>query len=498
MPSTSIHPSLLTAPGRSLRAPIKGLACLLLVGGVVLSGCSSEDLDEQEWGQEWNVLLVTLDTVRADRLGCYGDQAASTPHLDGLAQEGVRFECAISTAGLTPMAHASILTGRNPYSHGLRVFYGDLEHRLSPDIASLPSMLAARGWRTAAFVSAYPVSEIYGLDNGYQRFRTGVRDSIAELDISHPQKHRGYWQDSKLTHTQRRGDHTTDEALTWLEQFGDAGPWHMWLHYFDVHDFSLVPPVEFAERAGVVYDKTLGPKDVSARELMYDLELSFVDAQIGRVLEHLESSGQLEQTLIVVVADHGQGLGDGLQRHSWLLHRLVYEWSIRVPLILRLPGEQGGVVVPELVRTIDILPTVLEALDLDPPGGLEGRSVLPILRGELDEPRIAYADALNLEDAHSPGSRLPENQRDNLFVAMDQRWKLIHHATLPANSELYDLEADPLELVNVHAQHPEVVQRLRRFLEMKDAFRLVPSSAETAVPDSSSLEALGYTGEASD
>ena len=467
---------------------------LWLIGAAGLVGCTKEVESPSEWKEDWNVLLITLDTTRADRLGCYGHESARTPNLDRLAAEGVRFERAISTAGITPMAHASILTGRNPYSHGLRVFYGELSHQLSPDIPSLPQLLAERGWRTAAFVSAYPVSEVYGLAHGYQRFSTGVDDSIASLDISKPQQHRGYWQDAVRTHTQRRSDHTSNEALTWLEQFGKEGPWHLWLHFFDVHDFSLVPPVAFAAEAGVVYEPDADPKDVAARENIYDLELSFIDQQIGRLIEHLKTTGQYERTLIVIVGDHGQGLSDGLEHHQWMLHRLLYDWSIRVPLILRLPEQSPGVVVPELVRTIDILPTLLEKLDLADPGDMEGRSLLPILRGELDEPRIAYADALNLEDTHSPGKRLPENQRDNLYVAMDRRWKLIHHARFPANSELYDLDADPLELHNVHAENAAEVARLLRFLEAKDAFRLVKVGQPGARPDQKALNELGYVG----
>lgn len=473
----------------------------LCLGLLSLAGCSEEPTRASKWGEEWNVLLITLDTTRADRLGCYGGKTANTPNLDAIAQEGVRCERAISTAGLTPMAHASILTGRNPYSHGLRVFYGDLSHRLPESVPTLGTILSERGWRTAAFVSAYPVSEVYGLSRGYQRFSTGVDDSIAALDISRPQQHRSLWKDGVRSHTQRRADHTTDEALTWLEQFGDAGPWHLWLHFFDVHDYSLVPPAEYAKAAGVEYDPSLGPKDVEAREFMYDLELAYIDQQIGRLMEHLESSGQRERTMIVITSDHGQGLSDGLERHDWLLHRLLYDWSIRVPLILHLPerakgAEQAqGVVIPEMVRTIDILPTVLEGLDLVPPDDVEGHSLLPILRGELDEPRIAYADALNLEDRHSPGTRLPSSQQDNLYVAMDQRWKLIHHAKHPENSELFDLQSDPNEVDNIFGKRPKVAARLLRFLEARDAFRLDPIQGGGQVPDAKVLQDLGYTGQ---
>jgi len=485
------------------RAPLAtgfGLAVSLatLLG---VAGCGEENKapEPETWAEEWNVLLVTLDTTRADRLGCYGREGASTPNLDALAEDGVRFETAISTAGITPMSHASILTGRNNYSHGLRVFFGDLGHRLPAGVPSLPELLRERGWHTAGFVSSYPVSQAYGLARGYQTFHTGLEDTLGTLDLSRQQRHSSTWEDGPRNNTQRRADETVDDALTWLEEHGDQGPWHVWLHVFDVHDFSLVPPQTFAEERGVTYDPSVSSKDVAVRDSMYDFELAYVDQQIGRVLQYLRETGQYERTLIVVTADHGQGLTDGVRDHGWMLHRLLYEWSIRVPLLLKLPeaaeGQQVGVVVPELVRTIDILPTVLEALDLAPPVGVEGRSVLPILRGALDEPRLAYADALNLEDAHSPGPRLPAGQNDNLYAVRDQRWKLIHHARAPQSSELYDLQTDPRELNNVYAEHPAEVARLRRFLDERDAFRLVPKGESGAAPDAGALNALGYTGD---
>ncbi len=444
---------------------------------------------------DWNVLLVTLDTTRADRLGCYGREQAKTPHLDLLAAEGVRFEHAYSTAGITPMSHASILTGRNNYPHGLRVFYGELGHRLPADIPSLPALLADRGWRTAAFVSSYPVSQAYGLDRGYQRFRTGLEASLGDLDLTRQQRHSTLWQDGRRNNTQRRGDDTADEALSWLEQHGENGPWHVWMHFFDVHDFSLVPPVALAEEASVTYDPGTGPKNVGTREELYEFELGYVDQQVGRIVEYLKQTGQYERTIVAVVADHGQGLSDGLQHHGWMLHRLLYDWSVHVPLILKLPEHPGGAVVDELVRTIDILPTILEQLDLAPPAGIDGRSVMPLLRGELDEPRIAYADALNLEDTHSPGTRLPGTQNDNLYMAMGKRWKLIYHKQQPANSELYDLQRDPTEQKNLYGERPAAADRLLRYLTDRNAFRLEPADSGGAAPDPAALDDLGYTGE---
>lgn len=452
--------------------------------------------------RDLNLLLVTLDTTRADHLSCYGGAEGVTPNLDALAADGIRFERALSTAGLTPMSHASMLTGRNPYAHGLRVFFGDLDHSLPRDVPSLPELLAHVGWSTAAFVSAYPVSQAFGLDRGYQSFSSSVDERLDTLDPSESQRPERFWADAPSNRTQRRSDATTDAALTWLEEHADTGPWHLWVHYFDVHDFSLVPPLSYAEARGVQYTPELPPSSVPAREAMYDFELEYMDGQFGRLIEWLQRSGQYENTVILVVADHGQGLEDGLKRHGWPSHRLLYDWSIHVPLLLRLPEQVAltlpvpvpGRVVSEQVRTIDLLPTVLELFDLPPPEGVEGRSLMSLLRGELDEPRIAYADALNLEERYVKIEALPESQRDDLYAVVEARWKLIWHRAHPERSELYDLELDPLELVNVLTDHPEEVERLRSFLVERDAFRRVPKAAGGRVPDAGALDDLGYTG----
>lgn len=228
---------------------------------------------------------------------------------------------------------------------------------------------------------------------------------------------------------------------------------------------------------------------------MYDFELRWLDLQLQKLFDRLRERGDWDDTLVVITSDHGQGLSDGLERHGWALHRLLYQWSLHVPLILRGPGIPSGLVVDELVRTIDVMPTILEALDVPPPEGIEGESLLGLVRGQPGEPRIAYADALNTQDSHAPLGRLPLSQRDDLYVVMDRRWKLIHHRRQPELSELYDLELDPGETRNVAAEQPRVVARLRAFLAERDALRLVPVSPHHERPDRSRLEALGYVGD---
>jgi arylsulfatase A-like enzyme len=452
------------------------------------------------------VLLVTLDTTRADHLGCYGHAAGATPHLDALAEESIRFDRALATAGLTPMSHASMLTGRNPYAHGLRVFYGDLAHRLPNEVPSLPEILSDLGWRTAAFVSAYPVSQVFGLDRGYQTFSSAVDNSLGSIDPSQKQRPTKFWVDARQNKSQRRSDATCDAAMTWLEEHAEDGPWHLWVHLFDVHDFSLVPPVAYARAREVVYHPEVPPNNLAAREALYDFELEFMDGQFGRLIEWLKRSGQYDNTIVLVVGDHGQGLMDGYERHGWPSHRLLYDWSLRVPFLAHIPANEGarfagaeqGLVVHDLVRTTDILPTVLELLDLALPAGVEGRSLLPILRSEMDEPRVAYADALNLQERYVAIEALPEKQRDDLYAVVDLRWKLIHHKSHPEHSELFDLQSDPLELVNVIAEFPEEARRLYRFFEEHDAFRKGPLDSGNSPPNAAALGDLGYSGADSD
>ena len=436
-----------------------------------------------------NVLLVTLDTARADRLGCYGG-AAATPYIDALADEGAIFARAVSTAGLTPMSHASILTGLNNYRHGLRVFFStEASFTLDPSVATLPELLGRRGWRTAAFVSAYPASAAYGLDRGFEQFDSGI--DIDQLDLSHQQAHSALWDESGRSHTQRRGDFTVSAALDWLDGVGSE-PWLMWVHLFDVHDFSLVPPAEWSARLGIQYDPSVKNNDLAWRERMYDAELTFADEQVGRLLERIRARGEWEETIVVITADHGQGLTEGAQNHGWFKHRLLYEWSLHVPLIVRIPGEREGLSVEPLVRTIDVLPTLLEAIDLAGPD-VEGESLLVLLRGGVEDDRVGYADALNVYDAHAPKKMRPE-YLDNLYCVTDSRWKLIWHERAPLNVELYDLQADPDELHNVAPDHPAEVERRKHFLDERGAMDVRPPDAESAIPDPDALEHLGYMG----
>ncbi len=460
------------------------------------AGCGGGDTP----GTGMNVLVITLDTTRPDRISCYGGQPGLTPAIDDIAAQGVRFDRAISTAGITPMSHSSILTGLNNYAHGMRVFYSPkVSHQLKEAVDTLPEMLKGFDYATAARVSSYPVSEHYGLDQGFDDFESGV--DLENLDLTKQQSHKTLWDSKGKTHTQRRGDFTTDSALEWLEANGTEGPWCMWMHMFDVHDYSIVPPDSFMERYGLEYPAPgtrLGMEGkIQWREAMYDPELAFMDMQIARVRAWLKENGQDENTIIVITADHGQGLRDGYERHGWMKHRLLYDWCVRVPLIVRVPGGASGGTVDAQVRTIDVVPTIMESLALPMRNPVEGDSLVALMNGGTENtPRVAYADALNDYDVHAPSEQvLPPFQHDNLFMACDGRWKLIWHESNPERSQLYDLLKDPQELQNLYAPGHDRAKALLAYLKDRRAMDVEPPGSGSKAPDVAALKGLGYGGD---
>jgi arylsulfatase A-like enzyme len=468
--------------GRAVR-----LAAIALAGGLVaaigiaIAACRETSPDATTADGPPNVLLITLDTTRADRLGCYGYGGGTSPNIDALAADAARFEMAIATAAVTPISHASILTGLYPHHHGLRVFYGPVGHFLSDDHPTLATILAARGWQTGAFISAYPASERFGLNQGFDTYETGVAASVMKRDPRKRPPREVQWARQRTAMAQRRADATTDEALAWLEQV--RRPFFAWVHYFDPHDSSLIPPVAVTDRFA------FSRQAPNPRYAIYDPEVFFMDANIGRLLEWLAASAEYDDSIIVVVSDHGQGMGD----HGWPQHRLLYQEQIRTPLIIRAPEGPRERVVSALASGVDVVPTILAAAGVAIPDGIDGRDLFAAVDDEDSGQRIALAEALNTLDVHAP-RRLPEHLKDLLFCAMDRRWKLIYHRDHPENSELYDLVNDPRESTNVIAQHEKEKERLLR--RLSESGVMVIDSVETNAPEAEEsirmLESLGY------
>jgi arylsulfatase A-like enzyme len=448
-------------------------AIALVIALGFAEGCG-DPASSPEPGRPVNVLLVTLDTVRADHLGSYGFPADITPNLDRFAMQATRFERAFSTASVTPVSHASILTGRYPYSHGLRVLSAEGSFRLEPTIPSLAGVLRESGFRTGAVHSSFTVSDYFGFRNGFDFF-----DSF-ETKL----EKQGKFADWRLEKNQRRADITTDVAIDFLDA-GDQ-PFFLWVHYWDMHDPILLPDDDFMPPADELEVNRWGA--IQPNRALYAAEIRYMDHHLGRLLEALKTRGVESDTLVVIVADHGEGLGD----HGWRFHRLLYQEQIRVPLLLRIPGVEGGGRITDLVRSIDIFPTVLDYLGISIPEDIQGRSLRPLLEGDLDTPRVAYADQINVFDKNA---KMIQRRPNDLLLhsVQDQRWKLIYRPLLPESSELYDLEQDPGEENNLfRADHPEA-KRLLAELADHPGWVLEPPTGMGMDPSARrQLEALGY------
>lgn len=424
-----------------------------------------------------NVVLVTLDTTRPDRMSCYGFTPGSTPSFDALAADGVRFERAVTSSALTPVSHASILTGTYQYHHGLRVLWAESGYELPADRETLTTRLRAEGYSTAAIHSAFPVSSVFGFAHGFDHF-DGLEASFKSRD-----KGKARW-DLK----QRRSDDTTALVLDWLETAEE--PFFLWVHYWDPHDPALVPPEEYLE--GI----QRSPEGEYHHVELYAAEVRYVDEQFGRLVEGLRRRGAYDRTALVVTADHGEGLDDGFQRHGWSKHRMVYEEQLRVPLLLRLPDGPRGVVVQDLVRTVDIVPTLYAALGIESDVRFDGRPLQPLFEGGGgDEPRIAYADQVNGYD-HNAGMVRHRPDAAYLYSVQDAEWKLIYRPHMPERSELFHLPSDPGEVQNRFATDPVVAGRLLEDLARRNPWVVAAFPTRDGRPGdvSATLEELGYSG----
>jgi len=462
---------------------------LLSLCALVLGACGAGA------GERPNVVLITMDTTRADYLSCYGfhgyEGVQTSPNLDRLAAEGTRFDLAMSTAAVTPVSHASILTGRFNRDHGVRVIFAGSGFRLSEGVPTLATELQRAGYNTLAVHSAFPVSPYFGFDQGFD-----VMDSFdAEMQVE-DQGAKAEW-DQRNT---RRSDETVDRVLAAVDAARE--PFFAWVHLWDPHDAIQVPEPRFMppdellyetdEQGQFVLDADGNRRLQRPMKALYAAEILYMDHQIGRLLEHLRADGRYDRTIVAVTADHGQGLGD----HDWAAHRILYQEQIRVPLIVRVPGVEQRRVVGDLVRSVDIAPTLLDYAGQRGLEGVAGRSLRPLIEGRADEPRLTFADQINGFDlnAHMVAKR---PQDDFAYCAMDRRWKLTWRPNHPELSELYDLEQDPAEASNLWRwDHPEAV-RLKRELAALEPWVTEPFPAAedgaSAAAAAERLKALGYT-----
>ena len=443
-------------------AAVAALAALLIgVVTVLWRGRAPDDSPEAVramWASRGvtqpSIVLVTLDTTRADRLGVYGHPGAKTPNLDALARRGVLFEQAATTAPLTQPAHSSILTGMYPTYHGVRV---NGSTALGASQVTLAEVLAEKGYATGAFIGAFVLDGRWGLNQGF-----GVYDDAFDL---------GKYKHLDLGSVQRPGNLVMDAALGWMESHKQA-PFFAWIHLYDAH-VPYEPPEPLRSEFGG-----------RGLEGLYDGEIAFADEQVGRCLSWLKANGLEERTLVVVVGDHGEGLGShGEGTHGYF----VYDYALHVPFIVAAPfRELGGVRVASQVSVVDVFPTVLALSGIEPLARVQGRSLLRAMLRPGEE-RTSYAYGESMTPSLQYGWAALQSLRT-------PRFKLIQ-APRP---ELYDLVADPGETTNVIARHGVVAEELRQRLE-----RVVsetshgapePEAADLDKETLESLAALGYVG----
>lgn len=449
-----------------------------LATGALALACGREPAEPR------NLLLVLLDTTRADRLSCYGGAAGTTPTIDALAQSGTRFEVAYSQSSLTPVSAASLMTGALPQRTGVRSLFVVGGQTLAADVPSLFEELRGQGLATAAFVSAKPMGRQYGLDRGFEVYDDDLTETAARHGIER-------FADAP----QRPAEETTERALAWLAEHGRE-PFALLLHWFDAHDPSFVPPREFlAEHLPLEQPPGVGrttspqtwPELYRPESLvqLYAAEVAYMDRELGRVLARLGELGVRDDTLVCVIADHGEAFGE----HDFWTHGILYEEQLRVPLVLAGPGIPAGRDVSSVVRLVDLAPTLLEVFGSAVGGAaFDGRSLVPLLAREAHEP--ARLPEVYAEVHHAAEDRL---ERDTEMYALRVgEWKYIHR---PVNGrhELYDLARDPLELVNLYAPDQAMALALQtRLLRMGAVDGAAPSLEGIAPEELERLRALGY------
>jgi arylsulfatase A-like enzyme/Tfp pilus assembly protein PilF len=394
------------------------------------------------------VLLVTLDTLRADHVSCYGASPVATPNLDAIASRGARAEQAWSTVPLTTPAHASILTGLYPPAHGIR---NNTRFRLPADVPTLAAVLRSHGYRTAAFVGSFTTSRLFGLDRGFE---------VYDDDMGHNPDGR--------PRVERRGDEVVARALAWLRERKQES-FFLWVHLYDPH-LPYAPPEGFARKYA---------------DDPYSGEVAFTDLNVGRLLAGLQEAGLSRRTVVAVLGDHGEGLGDhGEADHGLLL----YESTLRVPFLIAAPGTiKKGTVIREPASLVDLVPTVMGLLQVPPPAGLHGVDLFaPHGSGA---PRPLYAETLYGREEFGWSA---------LYAIRTGSLKLIE---APAR-ELYDVAADPSELQDLSASRPADASALAgRLGDLAGTIVSAPRLAAAvglAVGDGSDsamlerLESLGY------
>lgn len=393
-----------------------------------------------------NLLLVTFDTTRADRVGCYGNANIETPNLDLLAHEGVLFSQAVAPAPVTLASHSSMLTGLYPYHHGARA---NTLSMLDEKPRTLGEILSAKGYAAAAFVSAFVLDPQFGTARGFSEYDANVQNTSE------------FWE----AVAERSADKTCDLALSWLAEHSNE-PFFLWVHFFDPH-WAYSPPSPFAERY---------------KSNPYDGEIAFADSQLGRLLASLDEHSITEKTLVVAAGDHGEGL---LQHDETSHGCLIFDSTLKVPLIMRCGKRLGaGLHVDRLVCLVDIMPTVLSMLGIKEQPEMDGID----LTRPADGPRSVFIETMEGRAEYGWAALLGVRTESAKYI----------HGPNPA---LYDLVRDPNEKKNEFAARADLASNMQRQVsgffgsDLEKAASLEPTT-QLSPGDMARLESLGYVGAA--
>lgn len=425
------------------------LVCCLVFSGWLLSGCGGGS-------SRPNLLLISIDTTRADHLGAYGYERAHTPSIDALAAEGFLFRRHLTPVPLTLPSHTSLMTGRFPPTHTVH----DNGTFIVPETEqTLAEVLRQEGYRTSAFVGAFPLAAQFGLDQGFDLYEDTFHASEADRQR----------QMQDIFFDERRAGAVVDAAISYHEE-RKAGPFFTFLHVFDPHQPQMPP----------------APYDIEYRDRPYDGEIAYVDAQLGRFFDFLKERGEWDNTLVVLTADHGEGLGEhGELTHAILLHQA----TLHIPLILRGPGIPHGETREWTVST-QLFATLLERLGIQVPAMEKSpsHSLWPIVEAGGQAPG-SYPRFTAFFETIAP---LTTQGWSQLTAFMREDWRLVHGPT----PELYQLDRDPGEQTNLFTAEPEVGEGLSAGLQTFLAdFETKSVSESMGTIDEETrerLEALGY------
>jgi arylsulfatase A-like enzyme/Flp pilus assembly protein TadD len=396
--------------------------------------------------KDYNVLLITIDTLRADHLPSYGYTGVKTPNLDRIASESIRFEKAFAHAPLTLPSHASMLTGRLPISHGVRDNAG---YHLDNEETTLAEILRNKGYSTGAFVSSFILDSIFNLQQGFDFYYDNF--DTPEFQGKDPRA------------IERVAGETEIQAEQWLDQ-NASKKFFAWIHFYDPHD-PYDPPEPYRSE----YNSA-----------PYDGEIAYTDSVIGKLIAKLKSKKLLDRTILIVTGDHGEGLGEhGESRHGLF----IYNSTIQIPLLIRLPSGKAKSI-GELVRHIDVAPTILDLVGISSPSNVQGASLIPLINGKDKSERIAYSESLYASLHYGWAS---------LESVTSQKYKYIQ----APRAELFDLEKDFAESTNLAEKNGPLARAMNSELqEVLTKYTNKNLQAQGKIdPDvEEKLRSLGYIG----